>query len=100
MAKNSSKKIAFVSSFLPRKCGIATFANDLIKSVSGYAGSEFSPLVVAMSNDSYEYREPVAFEIRPNVKNDYISAAEYLNFSNVHAVSVQHEFGLFGGAAG
>jgi glycosyltransferase involved in cell wall biosynthesis len=100
MVKGSSKKIAFVSSFLPRKCGIATFTNDLINSVSTYAGSEFSPLVVAMSNDNYEYREPVAFEIRPNVKNDYISAAEYLNFSNVHAVSIQHEFGLFGGAAG
>ncbi len=100
MAKSLSKKVAFISSFLPRKCGIATFTNDLINSAKAYAGGEFSPLVVAMSNSQYDYREPVEFEIRPNVKNDYVSAAEYLNFSNIHAVSVQHEFGLFGGAAG
>ncbi|MBN1787133.1 MAG: glycosyltransferase [Sedimentisphaerales bacterium] len=100
MTKSLPKKIALISSFLPRKCGIATFTNDLINSVKAYAGSEFSPLVVAMSNGQYDYREPVEFEIRPNVKNDYICAAEYLNFSNIHAVSVQHEFGLFGGPAG
>ncbi|MHC4646215.1 MAG: glycosyltransferase family 4 protein [Planctomycetota bacterium] len=34
------------------------------------------------------------------MKNDYICAADYVNFSNVDLISVQHEFGLFGGDGG
>jgi len=100
MPKLDTRKVAFISTYPPRKCGIGTFTNDLIKSVSAYAGEEFKPIVVAMSNDSYEYSEPVEFEIRPSVKNDYLCAAEYLNFSGVDLVCIQHEFGLFGGPAG
>ncbi len=101
MGKNRKRRIAFVSSFLPRKCGIATFCNDVITNVKLAAGNSFEPIVVAMqNNEKYRYEDPVQFEIRRNVKNDYISAADYINFSHVDAVSVQHEFGLFGGEAG
>lgn len=101
MAGKSHRKVAFVSSSLPRRCGIATFTNDLMTNVKAAAGDDFEPLVVAMDNGSnIKYSHPVKFEIRRNVKNDYISAADYINFSNVDLVSVQHEFGLFGGEAG
>ena len=101
MAKSSKKKVAFISSFLPRKCGIATFTSDLIENVALAAKDNFEPLVVAMqSDDKIAYSNPVKFEIRQNVKNDYICAADYINFSHVDVVSVQHEFGLFGGEAG
>ena len=101
MAKGTAKKVAFISSFLPRKCGIATFTSDLIKNLALAAKGEFEPLVVAMRSDSdQKYNDPVKFEIRQNVKNDYICAADYINFSHVDIVSVQHEFGLFGGQAG
>jgi glycosyltransferase involved in cell wall biosynthesis len=52
------------------------------------------------SDNNLKYDDPVKFEIRQNVKSDYICAADYVNFSNVDLVSVQHEFGLFGGEAG
>lgn len=100
MAKNLNKRIAFVGSFPPRKCGIATFTSDLIKSVAGAGADRFEPLIVAMSNEKLLYAKPVEFEIRSNSKNDYICAADYINFSNVQVISVQHEFGLFGGEAG
>jgi len=101
MAKSSTKKVAFISSFRPRRCGIATFTSDLINNISSAAKGSFEPLVVAMrSENNLTYNEPVKFEIRQNVKNDYICAADYINFSHVDAVSVQHEFGLFGGEAG
>jgi glycosyltransferase involved in cell wall biosynthesis len=93
MAKSSVKKVAFVASYPPRKCGIATFTSDLIHNAKTAAKGDFEPLVVA-------YNDPVKFEIRQNVKKDYISAADYINFSHVDLVSVQHEFGLFGGEAG
>jgi glycosyltransferase involved in cell wall biosynthesis len=100
MAKSSPKKVVFISSFLPRKCGIATFTSDLIKSTASAAKGEFEPLVVAMRSGDQKYNDPVKFEIRQNVKSDYICAADYINFSHVDIVSVQHEFGLFGGEAG
>jgi len=99
MAKGTAK-VAFISSFPPRKCGIATFTSDLIKNVSLSAKGEFEPLVVAMRSGDQKYNEPVKFEIRQNVKSDYICAADYINFSHVDVLSVQHEFGLFGGEAG
>ena len=101
MAKSNKKKIAFISSFLPRKCGIATFTNDLITNVKLAAKGNFEPLVVAMQGkEEIAFSEPVRFEIRQQVKNDYICAADYLNFSHVDVLSLQHEFGLFGGDAG
>jgi glycosyltransferase involved in cell wall biosynthesis len=100
MAKSTAKKVAFISSFPPRKCGIATFTSDLIKNITLSAKGDFEPLVVAMRSEDQKYNDPVKFEIRQNVKNDYICAADYINFSHVDLVSVQHEFGLFGGEAG
>jgi glycosyltransferase involved in cell wall biosynthesis len=100
MAQGPPKKVAFISTFPPRKCGIATFTSDLIKSTSVAAGDEFEPLVVAMQSGDQKYKDPVKFEIRQNVKSDYICAADYINFSHVDVVSVQHEFGLFGGEGG
>jgi glycosyltransferase involved in cell wall biosynthesis len=100
MAKGSVKKVAFISSFPPRQCGIATFTSDLIKSIAIVGKSEFEPLVVAIRWGDQKYKEPVRFEIRQDVKNDYICAADYINFSHIDIVSVQHEYGLFGGEAG
>ena len=100
MGKSTAKKVAFISSYLPRRCGIATFTCDLIKGITPAAKGEFEPLVVAMRSEDQRYKDPVKFEIRQNVKSDYICAADYINFSHIDLVSVQHEFGLFGGEAG
>jgi len=91
MARTPVRKVAFVSSYLPRQCGIATFTSDMIHNLA---------LVAMLSGGDIQYRHPVKFEVRRNVKNDYVSAADYINFSHVDVVSVQHEFGLFGGEAG
>jgi glycosyltransferase involved in cell wall biosynthesis len=101
MAETDKLRVAFISSFPPRKCGIGTFTSDLIRSIFAVAKAAFQPLVVAMrANSEARYQDPVRFEIRQNVKNDYICAADYLNFSHVDLVCVQHEYGLFGGDAG
>ncbi len=100
MTKTTAKRVVFISSFPPRKCGIATFTLDLITSTAAAAKGDFEPLVVALQSADLRYADPVKFEIRENVKSDYICAADYINFSHVDVVSVQHEFGLFGGDAG
>jgi len=101
MEKSQRRRVAFISSFSPRNCGIATFCNDVITNTKLAGGKSFEPLVVAMqNNETLDYNDPVKFEIRRNVKSDYISAADYLNFSHVDAISIQHEFGLYGGEGG
>jgi len=101
MVKEAKKRVVFISTFPPRRCGIATFTADLIRSTEAASQGSFEPLVVTMRSDSHvRYDNPVKFEIRQNVRSDYICAADYINFSHIDLVSVQHEFGLFGGEAG
>ena len=61
MPKGVPKKVVFISSFLPRKCGIATFTSDLIKSTALAGKGEFEPQVVAMQSGEQKYNDPVKF---------------------------------------
>ena len=96
-----SKKIAFISSFPPRKCGIATFTSNLIQNIWLAGGADFRPLVIAMQPSvEHEYDDPVEFVIRRDLKSDYYNAFDYIDSQSVDAISLQHEFGLFGGEGG
>jgi glycosyltransferase involved in cell wall biosynthesis len=48
----------------------------------------------------YDYPECVRFEIEEQDLSSYQRAAHFLNISNVDVVSLQHEFGIFGGNCG
>ena len=97
----SHRTIAFVGNYLPRKCGIATFTSDLLGAVA--ARHHESPCFAVAVNDTeapYQYPEVVRFEIEEQELDSYRRAADFLNSSEVDVVSVQHEFGIFGGPAG
>jgi glycosyltransferase involved in cell wall biosynthesis len=93
--------VAFVGTYGPRRCGIATFTADLALSVAGHDGRAL-PMVLAVTEPSgkYQYPDEVKFEIRQNVKADYVRAAEFVNFSHLRLVCIQHEYGIFGGDDG
>lgn len=93
--------IAFVGTYGPRRCGIATFTADLAAAVASVDGRAV-PMVLAVTDPSGQYQYPaeVKFEIRQNVKADYARAAEFVNYSHVRLVSIQHEYGIFGGDDG
>ena len=57
-------------------------------------------LAVTEPSGQYQYPAEVKFEIRQNVKADYARAAEFVNYSHVRLVSIQHEYGIFGGDDG
>jgi glycosyltransferase involved in cell wall biosynthesis len=100
-AASSIRTIAFLGNYLPRKCGIATFTSDLLGAVA--AGHPQSQCFAAAVNDiegRYQYPDAVRFEIEEQNLGSYRRAADFLNASNVDVVSVQHEFGIFGGPAG
>ena len=101
MVGESAKRVAFISSYTPRKCGIATFTSDLIASMKLASEREFEPAVIAMdSGPGLRYDKLVELNIRKDFKSDYASAADYINLSDIDVVSLQHEFGLFGGKGG
>jgi glycosyltransferase involved in cell wall biosynthesis len=94
-------KTVYVSSYLPRECGIATFTEDLITSIDALQVSE--PACVMAVNDpgsSYNYGKEVVFQIESNDRKSFELAADYVNSSDCDLVNVQHEFGLFGGVWG
>src|SRR5262245_46504072 len=95
------RKLAFLSDYLPRKCGIATFTADLCESVAAeHPDTECFVVPVNDIEGGYEYPARVRFEISEQDLSSYQRAADFLNLTNVGAVSLQHEFGLFGGPAG
>lgn len=95
------KRIAFIGNSLPRHCGIATFTTDL-QLATALASREVEASIVAMNDDrrTYHYPPPVRFQINDDVIKDYVDAAFFLNAGNYDVVSLQHEFGIFGGEAG
>lgn len=94
-------KIAFISDYPPRKCGIATFTQDLRNAInSQYPHTDTFILSVNDISEGYNYPPEVRFEIQQNDVSSYRNAADYLNFNPADIVSVQHEFGIFGGPAG
>ncbi|WP_295792497.1 glycosyltransferase [Mucilaginibacter sp.] len=101
-------KIAYISTYPPRECGIATFNQNLMRAINANFPERKSPLnggfVVAL-NDSesmqeYEYPDEVKYVIRQNHQKDYIRAANYINTSNADVCIMEHEFGIYGGESG
>lgn len=92
------KRIAYVSTYPPRECGIATFTRDLSSAVDTL-GVFSHPSILAI-HDPKIYNGPYAQEVRSLLlqhdRQSYIQAANFVNQSDVALVSLQHEFGIFG----
>jgi glycosyltransferase involved in cell wall biosynthesis len=101
-------KIAYIATYPPRECGLATFNQNLMRAINAnYTGRNNltdGGFVVAL-NDSddlkeYDYPKEVKHIIRQNHQKDYIKAAEYINSGKVDICIMEHEFGIYGGESG
>ncbi len=97
--------VAMVSSFVPRRCGIATFTRDLTDAVANRA-ADVNVLSVAMNDrpEGYRYPQRVWFEINQNRLPEYRLAADFLNMSlpgwqNPYSFNVA-DIAIFAGAIG
>jgi glycosyltransferase involved in cell wall biosynthesis len=98
-------KIALIGTYPPRKCGIGTFTNNLLKAIAANTGQDDLASVarVIAINDSgqnYDYPDEVILKIRQTRQRDYITAAKQINFSEAEICILEHEFGIFGGDDG
>src|SRR4030042_3906555 len=95
------RKVAFVGDYVPRRCGIATFTHDICQGVAmQYPIAECIVAAVEDVQRGYEYPPEVRFDFQEQDLSAYRRAADFLNFSNVDVVGLQHEYGIFGGPAG
>jgi glycosyltransferase involved in cell wall biosynthesis len=87
-------RTAFVSTYAPRRCGIATFTHDL-------AAATGSREVVALHPPEQQGAYPleVHHRIRRDEFTDYLQTARALE-DCVDVVSIQHEYGIWGGEDG
>ena len=90
-------RIVFVSTWPPRRCGIATFTSDLRNAVM-----QADPTVrceVAAIDERLvvrAYGPEVKWRIQQGSREGYAMVANSIAVSDVDAVVVEHEFGLYG----
>lgn len=104
MEQKNNFWIAYLSTFPPRECGIATFTKDLTDAFDNF----FSPMeesrVLALDNkgsNNFRYPKSVIMQIDQTEKESYIEAAQKLNaLAQVKMVCIQHEYGIHGGENG
>ncbi len=90
-------RIAFISTSLPRRCGIATFTADLMGATKEADPSvRCSVAAIDEPNSLRAYGPEVRWRIRQGNPRSYREAAEAINASNIDVVNVQHEFALYG----
>ena len=95
------RRIALIGNSLPRRCGIATFTTHLEEAIADTAAQP-ETRIVAMNDHggTYDYPATVGFTIDDQNIDAYIRAAQWINQGEFDAVSLQHEYGIFGGEAG
>lgn len=92
----SVKGIAFLSTFPPRACGIATYTTDLMTAIVDKFPS-FNLIPIPIEN-GIEHIYPFYTPLKLNVSDhgSFDRLKEYINTStDIDMVCVQHEFGLF-----
>lgn len=93
--------VAFIGTYPPRQCGIATFTHDISDAIARQNWRADSFIVaVNDAGSKYEYGPNVRFQIDQNDPSSYVAAAEFINNSVAEVVNIQHEYGIFGGRNG
>jgi glycosyltransferase involved in cell wall biosynthesis len=94
-------EVAYIATYPPTECGIATFTQDVVTSVRKFTPFS-SPHVIAMNpaGETEVYPDIVKVQVDKETPEDYDAAARYVNESPVNVLLVEHEFGIYGGDHG
>ena len=96
-------KILMINSFPPRKCGIATYSEDLISSIENKFGDSFTIKVCALQKEdsTLKYPSEITYFLKTSQKEAYKKLALDINKDeDIKIIYLQHEFGLYGGEYG
>ena len=101
MSVDQLRRFAVLGNHLPRHCGIATFTTHLTAALAEQLPNA-DGFVLAMNDAGHRHAYParVRFEIGEGDLSSYRRAADFLNVNQVDVLSLQHEYGIFGGKSG
>lgn len=96
-------KILFISTFPPKKCGIASFTQDLVNAINSEIREEIVINICALDKkrnaDLYKY--PVSMVMDSHLLDSCLETAKNINKNpSVKLICIEHEFGLYGGELG
>ncbi|MDD3037847.1 glycosyltransferase [Bacteroides sp.] len=94
------RKIICITTYPPRECGIATFAQDLVRAIQSKFGESYSIKICAVESDTekhnYTSKQEVEYILNTSDISAFTTLTRQLNENpEVEIVLVQHEFGLF-----
>ncbi len=92
-------RVLYVSSYIPRKCGIATFTKDLTQGINLLNPFSLAQIMVMSdkTSENLSYPGESKFLVRQNEWSDYKKVIDYVNNTDeFELVCVQHEFGIYG----
>jgi glycosyltransferase involved in cell wall biosynthesis len=92
-------RLVMVSTYPPRRCGLATFTRDL-RAALAVAAPGWRVDVAAIDRGGPGYGPEVLTAIRQDDVADYRRAAVLIAAAGTDLVVIQHEYGIFGGPDG
>ena len=91
-----SPRVVFLSSFVPRECGLATFTEDVLRAVTPQ-GVRCSVIAMNRPRQHFAYDPRVIASIQEDELTGYLAAGKLINRGGFDVLSIQHEYGIFGG---
>lgn len=93
--------LALIGNFLPRKCGLATFTTDTFNALKArFPDTQVDVYAMDDHPGSIVYPAQVTGTIPQQERTAYLDTARAIEASGAQAIWVQHEYGIYGGAAG
>ena len=90
-----------LGSYPPRECGIATFTLDVATALNRAFGGTCDIVAVdEPGGESRVYPREVVARLRQQQRNSYFDVAKFINAHPSPVLTVQHEYGLYGGEYG
>ena len=97
---NRISRATLIGSYAPRRCGIATFTQDLRNALIAARPSLQTPVVMVAEDVCSLHPPEVENVVAEQERAAYAALRDELNASGTEAVSLQHEYGIFGGPDG
>lgn len=91
-----SLRVLFMSTYVPRECGIATYAEDVLHAIESY-GASGQVLAMERPGEPHAYGPRVIGTVQEDRLASYLMAADQVNHGWFDVISLQHEYGIYGG---
>ncbi|MDQ6775400.1 MAG: glycosyltransferase [Actinomycetota bacterium] len=93
-------RVAIVSTYPPRACGIGTFSRDLRGALLAADGVTAVDVAAIVHDEGAGQAPEVVARILQDRGGDYAAAAHVFDRRGDDVVAIQHEYGIFGGPDG